>query len=253
VLKLLAHAARCLLSAMVQPSAVNHLQPAAVSSLSAPDDESLRVPFYCEENVWRLLYRKLFSDDRSTSSEWYAVFISNPRQSVVMNHQRAAVADHVCWDYHVVAMAVSSNESLVYDVDSHLPYPCALDSYVQQSFPDDVPTTYAPLFRLVPALQYLQHFASDRRHMYSVVTRQFQAPRPWYACIQPDLAAADASPLPGAGLHNLNSHYLDFDDTNGRDAVVLPKQIQEQTYGIIVDRQLLLDAFSSSSGCTSPA
>jgi N-terminal glutamine amidase len=238
-------------SAAEKPSNINHLQPAATSAVSAPDEESLRVPFYCEENVWRLLYRKLFASKDTSAAEWYAVFISNPRQSVVMYHQRAAVTDHVCWDYHVVAMAVTENEALVYDVDSHLPFPCALDWYVQQSFPDDVPATYAPLFRVVPALQYLQHFASDRRHMYSMVTRQFQAPPPCYACIQPTQAATDVNPLPGAGLHNLNSHYLDFNETNGGDAVVLPKQIQEETYGIVVDRQLLLEAFSS--GCTSPA
>jgi hypothetical protein len=49
-------------------SAVNHLQPAAISALSARDDESLRVPFYCEENVWRLLYRKLFSENNTQTS-----------------------------------------------------------------------------------------------------------------------------------------------------------------------------------------
>ena len=50
------------------------IMTAEESALNAPSDEALRVPYYCEENVWRLLYRKKHEcpDDR-----FWVVFISN--------------------------------------------------------------------------------------------------------------------------------------------------------------------------------
>lgn len=101
--------------------------PAARTAVDAPSDRSLRCPYYCEENVWRLAYRKSrrrqcrdgpghgsssSGDDITTSSCWYVVFISNPTGCVPMFQQLAestcaGLNDHmksrpVFWDYHVI-------------------------------------------------------------------------------------------------------------------------------------------------------
>lgn len=83
---------------------------------SIQHDYDLRVPYYCEENVWRLAYRKLYyqkqrteqikeasnelksshptNDDHkrnaSINERYYVAFISNHQKCLPMYHQRAA-------------------------------------------------------------------------------------------------------------------------------------------------------------------
>jgi hypothetical protein len=115
------------------------------------------------------------------------------------------------------------NVLLVYDLDSCLPYPCPLSLYLSKSFPLHVTPQYQPMFRVVSGINYLSHFASDRRHMYNEMTHQYNAPPPSYACIQPlssssstatTTSASTTIPLstsaPKTLVHNLTSHYLDF-------------------------------------------
>ncbi len=61
---------------------------AAKSALQATSDESLRVPCYCEENVWRLAYRK--SRLQRSGEAYYVAFVSNPKGCVPMFEQLAA-------------------------------------------------------------------------------------------------------------------------------------------------------------------
>ena len=100
---------------------------AAQTAIDAPSDRSLRVPCFCEENIWRLAYRHLYgggsssnsgtdisssSSSSSPSSCWYVVFVSNPIGCVPMMQQLAAVTSSglndtqknqpVFWDYHVI-------------------------------------------------------------------------------------------------------------------------------------------------------
>jgi hypothetical protein len=96
---------------------------ATASALLAMSDMDIRVPYYCEENVWRLVYRHTCAREqnvnecgsdqhdsivmmstatRTTTTTttttrpqdviWYVLFISNHHQSVLMRHQRAATA-----------------------------------------------------------------------------------------------------------------------------------------------------------------
>ena len=61
---------------------------AAKSALQTTPDASLRVPCYCEENVWRLAYRKICQQrNRET---YHVAFVSNPRGCVPMFEQLAA-------------------------------------------------------------------------------------------------------------------------------------------------------------------
>jgi protein N-terminal glutamine amidohydrolase len=187
---------------------------AATTALLSASDHDLRVPYYCEENVWRLAYRKTRQQQQqpdttlsslSSSSSYFVVFISNACRNVPMFHQRASVAAHVacCWDYHVVLVGVAApsttattNEVVVYDLDSVLPYPCPLADYLQRSFMatrTSVVSLLSPRFRIVSAKQFLQHFSSDRRHMFNTQTQTWNAPRPLYACILTTTTATTTS------------------------------------------------------------
>lgn len=109
-------------------------------------DSDLRIPYYCEENIWRLAYRKLYfqkhitqhqilneiekstsipnkiNDKNINSERYYVVFISNPQKCVPMYNQRAAISllsssspsstrrnEKPCcfWDYHVILLGVT--------------------------------------------------------------------------------------------------------------------------------------------------
>jgi protein N-terminal glutamine amidohydrolase len=152
---------------------------AAATALEAPSDQSLRVPCYCEENVWRLAIRKLpaskkggsqtVNDENGHSHQYHAVFVSNPRKCVPMFHQLAAKdpKDPCFWDYHVILFCTTttlnatpasektsserdeSTTTVVYDMDSYLPYPCPLKDYLKASFAREkkFPKEYEPQFR----------------------------------------------------------------------------------------------------------
>jgi hypothetical protein len=176
--------------------------PTAAESALSPNvstDQNLRCAFYCEENVWRLAYRKLHhrSDDGDDNEVFFVAVISNARKCVSMLHQRASIspADKACqWDYHVILIGVPCRRdeaavALVYDVDTTLtPYPIPLSAYLDASFPTSIPASYAPLFRLITAESYLRSFSSDRCHMYDTRTQAWSAPPPPYQCI---LVSAD--------------------------------------------------------------
>lgn len=148
-------------SLAIQPWKMTHTMEqsgapsAAKSALNAPSDQSLRVPCFCEENVWRLAYKKLQAKT-TNSKEYFVVFITNPMQCVPMFHQMAAKdpSKPCYWDYHVILVSYSESKkpsALVYDMDSHLPYPCSLELYLSSVFPCKIqwPADYLPYFRWV--------------------------------------------------------------------------------------------------------
>lgn len=61
---------------------------ASRTALQATPDASLRVPCYCEENVWRLAYRKVYQ--KKDGETYHVAFVSNPKGCVPMFQQRAA-------------------------------------------------------------------------------------------------------------------------------------------------------------------
>lgn len=96
------------------------------TALSCPSEQELRVPCYCEENVWRLAYRRIHVDTSEEGgaaahiircgeqtqeeenerlvSRNYVVFISNEQRCCPMLGQRASKnSKEACfWDYHVI-------------------------------------------------------------------------------------------------------------------------------------------------------
>jgi hypothetical protein len=164
----------------------------AKSALNAPSDAALRVPCYCEENVWRLAFRKLWRAQKNASnSRYFVLFVSNPKGCVPMFQQLASSRRDkpIFWDYHVVLLenlkeSQSTSSSLVWDIDCHLECPCTFEKYMAEVFPshDQWPEEYHPFFRVVDALTFLQHFCSDRSHMINE-KGEWSAPPPDYDCI----------------------------------------------------------------------
>lgn len=179
----------------VMPSMTSrcHFQEAETTALEAPSDQDLRVPCYCEENVWRLAYRKLKQEaaEQSTAPQqpnsYHVLFVSNPRKCVPFFHQRA-VGDpnKACfWDYHVILLCTDPHgTTVVLDIDSRLAYGCRIEDYLDETFPPHLPNDFQPMFRVIEARLFLKHFSSDRMHMFNPKTQQWNAPPPTYSCIQ---------------------------------------------------------------------
>lgn len=106
------------------------------------------------------------------------------------------------------AARANERDVVVYDIDSVLSYPMQLGDYLQQSFPYQWPFPYAPMFRLVPAMLYLQHFASDRLHMFNAEKQTWNATPPTYACI---------NVCDGAVSSNFQ-RYIDFSNKNDKES-----------------------------------
>jgi protein N-terminal glutamine amidohydrolase len=225
-------------------------------SSTIQNDYDLRVPFYCEENIWRITYRKLYFQKISLmnncNERYMVVFISNPNKCVPMYNQRSSTSPNkpCCWDYHVILLGVTvitndtKDESVinVYDVDTTLtPYPIQLPKYLQSSFRLDYHRfkEYQPYFRIIPADLFIQHFASDRSHMYNPITKSYNEPPPLYSCIVPpkldkcNHAIFDNVDGEAKIKSNLN-YYLNFIQTESCD-----RPSKEYPYGMIVSLEEL--------------
>uniref|UniRef100_A0A7S4VFW3 Protein N-terminal glutamine amidohydrolase n=1 Tax=Ditylum brightwellii TaxID=49249 RepID=A0A7S4VFW3_9STRA len=147
---------------------------AASTALSCSSERSLRNPCYCEENVWRLAYRKVHEQDinnhhndgnnNNNNEEYHVVFISNEEKCCPMFQQLAAEneAKPCFWDYHVILICTMNNNkegkmmpTVVLDMDSRAPFPCLLQDYLLSSFrklefiEEEYRHIYAPKFRYV--------------------------------------------------------------------------------------------------------
>lgn len=188
-------------------------------------DEQQYKSKFCEENVYRLIALLCdtgggFNDDLRSAvtiacggvpHQVFAVFLTNRLKQCPIWSQRASRSPEVpvVWDYHVVVVVVTptsparSARVLVLDMDSTLPLPCEFSCYIEQAFkPGAVRTEYEQMLRLVPGASFLDHFASDRRHMLDSKGRWLAEPPPWPL-------------LRGPLAHNEHTlpEYLDVDNT----------------------------------------
>ncbi|KAL7438865.1 hypothetical protein ACHAXH_004976 [Discostella pseudostelligera] len=112
---------------------MNMTLSAETTALQSASDHDLRVPCYCEENAWRVVYRHLNLVGSSTSAtatagettnvhvvdcstyEYHVVFISNKARCCPFYHQRAKPAQFgdecVFWDYHVIVIRTTTTSS----------------------------------------------------------------------------------------------------------------------------------------------
>ncbi|XP_068081659.1 protein N-terminal glutamine amidohydrolase-like [Anabrus simplex] len=125
-------------------------------------------PAYCEENVWKLC-QDISTRHSGELQHCYVVFVSNDSRTVPLWRQKAGKEEEklVIWDYHELFLYTPDDRCLVYDLDSELPYPTYLHKYVTETFRTDhiLKPEYFRYFRVISASLFLQHFASDRRHM----------------------------------------------------------------------------------------
>ena len=124
---------------------------------------------YCEENVYKICQSLAASEGGELGKAW-AVFVSNKKRVVPLWRQKAGRDEEklVIWDYHVILIyRPDTDKTLVYDLDSELPFPTYFHKYVTETFRTDaiLNTEYHRQFRVVPAQSFLETFSSDRRHM----------------------------------------------------------------------------------------
>jgi hypothetical protein len=135
--------------------------------------------FYCEENIWKLLARPELA-----GWDAWAVMVTNQKRNVPMLRQRAGrpVDGLVHWDYHVFAAALDPEEgAIILDLDTQLPFPCALEQYLEDTLPPGSPGRATARFRLIRADEYIARFSSDRSHMRRADGSWIEPPPPWPA------------------------------------------------------------------------
>ncbi len=137
---------------------------------------------YCEENIYHLASKAVdFEDknDNKINNQTFVIFISSENRCVPIWQQKMNESDlnddPVLWDYHVVLLRQEVDENCfskniyIYDFDTRLPFPSTYHIYLSQCFKTSVLSNikeeFSPLFRVVKAKEFLDNFASDRRHM----------------------------------------------------------------------------------------
>ncbi len=140
-------------------------------------------PHYCEENVWQALTHP---DFQAQLTNTHAVFISNTVRQCPIWEQRASriYGNPVVWDYHVVMLVTRpENPTQVWDFDTLLGAPSSFEQWWHTSFPflTQLTRPYLPLFRIIPARDYITLLSSDRRHMRDEQGEWRMPPPPWPA------------------------------------------------------------------------
>ncbi|BFZ04794.1 hypothetical protein BsWGS_07833 [Bradybaena similaris] len=142
---------------------------------------------YCEENVWKLCSLVKDSCPSSELLKCFCVFISNDSRQIPLWHQKASKKPDrlVLWDYHVIFVYHNCEDTLVYDLDTELGYPCALKEYAAACIGDEkiLKDEYKRMFRVIQASEFLHTFASDRSHMLND-KNEWYSPPPEYPPIQ---------------------------------------------------------------------
>jgi len=155
-------------------------------------------PAFCEENIWHLCQQPSLLNS-------YVVFIVSKGEAFPMLHQQAS--EHpltpIFWDYHVVLLHLSkeqpkeqseknkTKQNKIIDFDTSLGFCTDIATYFKESFVEErfLTDEEVPLFRLVPAKEFVASFCSDRSHM--------QSPLGW-------LAPPPTWPLIGNSKNNLS-------------------------------------------------
>ncbi|RDY04145.1 Protein N-terminal glutamine amidohydrolase, partial [Mucuna pruriens] len=157
-----------------------------------------------EENVY-LLCKKLCNDGiaNAEGSDLFVIPLWNQKAS----HRADGV---ILWDYHVMCIQVKQGDGppLVWDLDSSLPFPSPLPSYVSgtirptfQLFSD-----YYRLFRVVHAPLFLRCFASDRRHMKDSDGNWIEEPPPHEPIVAEDAHSYNIFIHADGTVHNLDEY-----------------------------------------------
>nr|CAH7729022.1 unnamed protein product [Callosobruchus chinensis] len=190
-------------------------------NLFSKQNECSYVSCYCEENVYKLA-QEVTTKHPNEINKCFVVFISNPSRTVPLWRQRAGKEEDklVIWDYHVIFLYhPEPDKCLVYDLDSELPFPTYVHKYVTETFRTDhiLKPDYFRYFRVIPANEFLDEFASDRRHMKRPNGTWIKPP-PTYPPIRTPVCA-----------HNLED-YIQMDTSKGPGQVLTLTQFVQRFY-----------------------
>jgi hypothetical protein len=144
---------------------------------------------YCEENVWQLAAEAGLADGARD-----VVLVTSEARATPCWWQRATPGGGpVIWDYHVFLVVRASPGALVYDLDTRLPFPCAAERYLAETFARAMalPTPHHPRFRVVDAATYRARFWSDRSHMRTADGGWTSPPPPWPPILAPGASEDD--------------------------------------------------------------
>ncbi|GER25869.1 protein N-terminal glutamine amidohydrolase, partial [Striga asiatica] len=173
-------------------------------------------------------------------------FQSHPLLLIPLWHQKASHrADGVIlWDYHVICVQKRKDSNLphlVWDLDSSLPFPSPLTTYVAETVRPSFQlfSEYQRVFRILHAPIFLKMFASDRRHMKDSAGNWIHPPPSYDVIVAEDGTA-----------HNLNE-YMEM------SSVDVVKSIREETIstvqseklGVLVSETQLEEFFSQPAKC----
>ncbi len=126
-------------------------------------------PLFCEENIWKLidsLYMKPIAKPIDV------LFIINKNNTIAVFEQKMGSTNKpVIWDYHVVLLAKSGEDLVIFDFDSLCDFPTPISSYFKLTFPGNKNLFYEliPFIKSIPADHYYKHFYSDRSHMKNII------------------------------------------------------------------------------------
>ncbi|WRX22934.1 Protein N-terminal glutamine amidohydrolase [Theobroma cacao] len=204
-----------------------------LNSLDASDFN--HTPCYCEENVY-FVCKKLCSNGIA-DAQGSDLFV------IPLWHQKASNrADGVIlWDYHAICIQRKrdGDTHLVWDLDSSLPFPCPLATYVSETVRPSFQlfSEFQRFFRVVHAPIFLRHFASDRRHMKDS-EGNWTAQPPTYETI----VAEDGS------VHNLNEYIEIHAAEVGKNLPAdLTSAVYSQKHGVVIGEAQLEEFFSQIS------
>ena len=131
-------------------------------------------PYYCEENIWHLCQHVQFKNS-------HVIFIASTGDSFPMLCQRAMPNPQtpIFWDYHVILL-IQGETNQILDFDTTLAFNNDVETYFSQSFVDNalLEDEHRPLFRLIPASEYVEKFSSNRSHM-KTESGWLAPPPPW--------------------------------------------------------------------------
>lgn len=184
-----------------------------------PHEECQYAACYCEENVYKLIQKVSEEHPESLPNTW-AVFISNSGRCVPLWSQKAGREDDglVVWDYHVILLyRKEDGQTLVYDLDTRLPFPAAFPLYSEATLASEemLEAKFHRRFRVIPGAEYLTSLSTDRRHMKNE-EGWLQAPPSW-----PFIKGESDED------HNLDN-FIDMDDGVGKGKVMTLKTFVEQ-------------------------
>jgi len=134
---------------------------------------------YCEENIWLLCQQPEFA-----ASDVIVIAATQAECFPILCQRAADAPDQpLLWYYHVVLLWSNSEQTYLIDFDTTLPFCTPVTDYFQSSFLDEetLYPEFIPLFRVMPAQDYVRILRSDRSHMRT--KNGWQAPPPHWPVI----------------------------------------------------------------------